>query len=414
MSCIRDSANQTAAGATNSTSPLYLPEPQVSRIIRIVLFSLIVVFSLVGNYVVCRAVWRQPGVKPFAHYLVSNLAFAEILSTVSTVFIIHADEPPFSWELGYAMCKFLPLLLTTSVLVITTTLAILAVYRCLLLVKPLVAKPTPRQICCLIIVTWVGSIGLSVPTSVFSIVNSYGDNCDIHACEEIFPEGYEHYQDAYTVVVFVSNFALPLVIMATSYALVSKKIREHIFVIAKLRDEQNKALSSVTRQSLCTDEQGGSLLSQTGGENQEDIDLMTIAVDSKKEKVNYHQRKRSPTYQNLEEQGDKPDSQETSNGTPPSNNKTFELENDVLRMVFVIVLIFVVCYIPFQVQFLLHEFKVEAFLNWPHRFTFIKIVFTLTLLPSALHPVCYGMMSKFYHKAFISMIACRRHTNQDV
>ena len=414
MSCIRDSVNQTAAGATNSTSPLYVPEPQVSRIIRIVLFSLIVVFSLVGNYVVCRAVWRQPGVKPFAHYLVSNLAFAEILSTVSTVFTIHADEPPFSWELGYAMCKFLPLLLTTSVLVITTTLAILAVYRCLLLVKPLVAKPTPRQICCLIIVTWVGSIALSVPTSVFSVVISYGDNCDIHRCEEIFPEGYEHYQDVYTVVLFVINFALPLVIMAISYALVSKKIREHIFVIAKLRDEQNKALSSVTRQSLCTDEQGGSLLSQTGGENQEDIDLMTIAVDSKKEKVKHQQRKRSPTYQNLEEQGDKPDSQETNNGTQPSNSKTFELENDVLRMVFVIVLIFVVCYIPFQVQFLLHEFKVKAFLYWPHRFTFIKIAFTLTLLPSALHPVCYGMMSKFYHKAFIRMIACRRHTTQDV
>ena len=414
MSCFRDSINQTAAGATNSTSSLYVPEPQVSRIIRIVLFSLIAVLSLVGNYVVCRAVWRQPGTKPFAHYLVSNLAFAEILSTVSTVFTIHADEPPFSWKLGYAMCKILPPLQITSVLVITTTLAILSVYRCLLLVKPLVAKPTPRQICCLIIATWVGSIGLSVPTLVFRVVNSYGDSCEIHACEEIFPEGYAHYQDAYSVVLFVINFALPLVIMATSYALVSKKIREHIFVIAKLRDEQNKALSSVTRQSLCTDEQGGSLLSQTGGENHEDIDSMAIVVDGKKEKVKYHQRKGSPTYQNLEEQGDKPDSQETNNGTPPSNNKTFELENDVLRMVFVIVLIFVVCYIPFQVQYLLHEFKVEAFLNWPHRFTFISIVFTLTLSPSALHPVCYGMMSKFYHKAFIRMVACRRNTNQDV
>ena len=413
MSCFKDNVNQTAAGTTNSTSSLYVLEPQVSRIIRTVVFSLIVVFSLVGNYVVCRAVWRQPGAKPFAHYLVSNLAFAEILSTVSSVFTIHADEPPFSWELGYVMCKILPPLQMTSVLVITTTLAILAVYRCLLLVKPLVAKPTPRQICCLIIVTWVGSIGLSVPTSVFRVVNSYGDDCDIHACEEIFPEGYAHYHDAYSVVLFVVNFALPLVIMATSYALVSKKIREHIVVIAKLRDEQNRALSSVTRQSLCTDEQGGSLLSQTGGGNQEEVDLMAIAVDSKKEKVKYHQRRRSPTYQNLEEQGDKPDSQETTNGAPPSN-KTFELENDVLRMVFVIVLIFVVCYIPFQVQFLLHEFKVEAFLNWSHRFTFINIVANLTLLPSALHPICYGMMSKFYHKAFIRMIACRRHTNQDV
>ena len=404
MSCFRASVNQTAAGATNSTSSLYVPEPQVSRIIRTVVFSLIAVFSLVGNYVVCRAVWRQPGAKPFAHYLVSNLAFGEILSTVSTVFTIHADEPPFSWELGYVMCKILPPLQMTSVLVITTTLAILAVYRCLLLVKPLVAKPTPRQICCLIIVTWVGSIGLSVPTSVFSVVNSYGDDCDIHACEEIFPEGYAHYQDAYSVVLFVINFALPLVIMATSYALVSKKIREHIFVIERLRDAQSKSLTAV-QLSTCEED-----VKRMCDGNQDNIELVDIAVNDKTETMERKEEKKNNALcGNLEEDNNK----KTHNLRPHQheltrNNKSdFELESDLLRMVFVIVLSFVVCYFPFQVQFLLHEFKAEAFLNWPHRFTFSRFVSLLTCLPSALHPVFYGVMSKFYRKAFIRMISCR-------
>ncbi|KAL9982089.1 hypothetical protein ACROYT_G010883 [Oculina patagonica] len=415
MSCFRNTVNQTAADATNNTSFVFAPEPETLRIIRTVLFSLIAVLSLVGNYVVCRAVWKQPGTKPFAYYLVSNLAFAEILSTISLVFTIHAYEPPWSWKLGYAMCKILDPLQIASALVITTTLASLAVYRCLLLVKPLVAKPTRRQTRCVIIATWVGSVGLSVPASLFRVVNSYGDNCETHRCEEVFPEGYVHYQDAYSVVLFVVNFALPLVIMAISYALVSKKIKEHIFVIAKLQDEQNKALSSVTRQSTCTEEQGGSLLSQTVGENQEETDLMNIVIDSKKEKVKYLQRK-SPNYQNLEEQEEKRNSQEhlPNNVISQPNNKTFELENDLLKMVFALVLIFVVCYIPYQVQFLLHEFRVEVFLNWPHYYTFSRIVFTLTCLPSALHPVCYGMMSKFYHKAFIRLIACRRYSNNDV
>ena len=402
MSCFRDSVNQTAAGATNSTSPLYVPEPQVSRIIRIVLFSLIVVFSLVGNYVVCRAVWRQPGIKPFAHYLVSNLAFAEILSTVSTVFIIHADEPPFSWKLGYAMCKILDPLQITSVLVITTTLAILAVYRCLLLVKPLVAKPTPRQICRLLIVTWVGSTGLSVPASVFRVVNSYGDNCDIHACEEIFPEGYEHYQDAYTVVLFVINFALPFAIMAISYALVSKKIREHIFVIERLRDAQSKSLT-VVRLSTCVEN-----MNQISDCKQEKLELIDIAVRETETEKHKTEKKNNALCGNLEEDNENTHNLLRNQNELTKNNKSnSEQESDLLRMVFVIVLIFVVCYIPFQVQFLLHEFKVEAFLTWPHRFTFTRFVFVLTCLPSALHPVFYGMMSKFYRKAFIRMISCR-------
>ncbi|KAJ7378735.1 hypothetical protein OS493_021317 [Desmophyllum pertusum] len=191
MSCI----------ALNQTST-FAHEPEALRIVRTVLFSLIAVLSLVGNYVVCRAVWRQPGAKPFAHYLVSNLAFAEILSMVCLVFTIHAYEPPWSWKLGNVMCKILDPLQIASVLVITTTLAILAFYRCLLLVKPLVAKPTRRQMRCVILGTWVGSVGLSVPASVFRVVKSYpyGENCETHVCEEVFPEGSVHYQDVYSVV----------------------------------------------------------------------------------------------------------------------------------------------------------------------------------------------------------------------
>jgi len=219
------------------------------------------------------------------------LAFAEILSTVSTVFTIHADEPPFSWKLGYVMCKILDPLQMTSVLVITTTLAILSFYRCLLLVKPLVAKPTPRKICCLIIVTWVGSIGLTVPASVLRVVNSYGDNCEIHACEEIFPEGYAHYQDAYTVVLFVINFAMPLVIMAISYALVSKKLREHIFVIERLRDAQSKSLTAV-QLSTCVEDM-----------NQEKIELVDIAINDKTETVERKTEKMNNALRGNSEEG---------------------------------------------------------------------------------------------------------------
>ncbi|KAJ7378734.1 hypothetical protein OS493_021316 [Desmophyllum pertusum] len=170
-----------------------------------------------------------------------------------------------------------------------------------------------------------------------------------------------------------------------------------MFVIARLRDEQNRALSSVTRQSVCAEElQGGSLLIQTSDENQEEVALVDIAVDSKKEKVKHPQHKSAILYQNFEEQEEKENS--TNNEIPQMNNKTFELENDLLKMVFALVLIFVICYIPYQIQFLMFEFQVEAFLYWPHRNTFTRLVFTLTCLPSALHPVCYGMMSKFITK----------------
>ena len=94
-------------------------------------------------------------------------------------------------------------------------------------------------------------------------------------------------------------------------------------------------------------------------------------------------------------------------GHNQQNKDTFELENDILKMVYALVLTFIVCYIPYQVQFLLREFNVEAFMSWPYREIVTRVSFTLTCLPSALHPVFYGMMSKFYRKSFIRIFSCR-------
>ena len=228
----------------------------------------------------CRAVWRHSGAKPTAHYLVSNLAFAEIINMVCLVFTFHAYEPPWSWKLENVMCKILAPLQITSLLVITTTLAILAVYRCVLLRKALVEKPTPRQICYVILVCWVGSAGLSIPAGYFRVVNLYDDNRELYICQEVFPEGFKHYQDAYSAVLFIINFALPFVIMAVSYSFVRKKIREHIFLIQKIRDEQSKAMSSVGLPSTCVYNKIAPS-KHLEHENQETIELLKIVLDKR-------------------------------------------------------------------------------------------------------------------------------------
>ncbi|CAH3016872.1 unnamed protein product, partial [Porites evermanni] len=318
----------SASNASNS-SFAFTPEPEALRITRTVLFSLIAALALVGNYVVCRAVWRHNGTKPIAHYLVSNLAFAEIINMVCIVFMFHAYERPWSWELGSAMCKILPSLQVTSSLAITASLAILAVYRCALLIKPAITKSTRGNVCLAILLSWMGSIGLSFPSGHFRVLTSWGDNCELRFCTEQFPQGLEHYQHIYSVVLFVINFALPLVIMIISYALVDKKIREHIFVIERLNDEQERASSSVTQNSVCIQElQSGQrgLINQRGDKNEEDTQL------------EYKGKKKSQVFQDTNRRKNK------LNKYPDA----FELENDLLKMIYALVLVFVICYIPYQ------------------------------------------------------------------
>ena len=409
----------SAFNASNS-SVSFTPEPEALRITRMVLFSLIAALALVGNYVVCRAVWRFTGAKPTAHYLVSNLAFAEIINVICIVFMFHAYEPPWSWELGSAMCKILPPLQVTSSLVISASLAILAVYRCVLLIKPMITKPTRRQTCRVILISWAGSIGLSVPAGHFQVLKSWGKNCELRFCAEEFPHGFEHYQDIYSIVLFVVNFTLAFVIMAISYSLVYKKIREHIFVKKRLRDEQNKAMSTVTENSLCTEEpqstkRGSMVFSQSCGENHEEIQLEYSATSNIKDDERGQQRESHDKYVTLKEDTDQTENSPNVQTVTKNDNSAFELENDLLnlKMIYALVLVFVICCVPYQVYFLLIEFRVEAFMVWPPRLILRRLIFSLGCLRSALHPVCYGMMSKFYRKAFIRIIACRKYTTQN-
>ena len=402
MACITNTVNKSSEADDVS----FTPEPEALRIIRTVLFSLIAALALVGNYVVCRAVWRHKGTKPTAHYLVSNLAFAEIINMVCVVFMFHAYERPWSWELGSAMCKILPSLQLTSSLVITASLTILAVYRCVLLVKPMIPKPTPRQTCCVIFICWAGSIGLSFPAGHFRVLQSWGDQCEFGFCAEVFPEGFTHYLKAYSVVLFVINFALPFVIMVISYSLVRKKIGEHIIVIQRIRNEQSKVMSSLTRHSVCSEDPHVIQAGQAGHLKREQIELLNITQN--KNAKNSNNLQSGMPYLNSEKL--LPSSQVSNT----ADKNTLELENDIMKLVFVLLMIFIVCYIPYQVQFLLLEFRVKVFVYWPPRHIFRRLVFTLTCLPSALHPVCYGLMSRFYHKAFMRMIACRNHENQYV
>ena len=352
---------------------------------------------------VCRAVWRHTGAKPIAHYLIGNLAFAEIVSMVCLVLTFHAREPPWSWKLGHAMCKMLPPLQIASLLIITTTLATLAVYRCVLLTKPLIHKPTRKQIYSYALVCWVGSVVLVIPAGYFRVLNSWGENCELLICQEVFPESLKHYQDVYSIILFVVNFALPFVIMALSYSLVRKKIREHIFVVQRLRDEQSNALSSVTQPSTCTEEiQATGDINQIEHENQMTFKLVKIEDGINTEKVVKKPQRRVKFARKISGKKSFPQTLSTK-----SCKTALEPENDLLRMVYALVLVFVVCYIPYQIQFLLMEFNVKAFMYWPYRYIFDRFVYTLTCLPSALHPVFYGMMSQFYRKAFIRMIACR-------
>ena len=170
------------------------------------------------------------------------------------------------------------------------------------------------------------------------------------------------------IIRFVLNFVVPYIVMLASYGAVAWNLRKRM-----------KQKAAKTRKSI--------IPSATAAvEIEEPVELQDVAEKKDKEEDLTEDRRRKVLVDLGSRRCSKPE-------------KT-DLEEDLLKMIYAIILIFVVCYFPYQANFL---WEYIADINsWQFRYHYLlqNYLFILTCLPNALHPVCYGTMSSFYAMAF--------------
>ncbi|EDO39889.1 predicted protein, partial [Nematostella vectensis] len=81
-----------------------------------------------------------------------------------------------------------------------------------------------------------------------------------------------------------------------------------------------------------------------------------------------------------------------------------DIEKKFIRMAFLIMVLFALCYLPYQVLYLLMNFDVMATLSYG--FLLFKYAHLLTWVPNALNPIVYGKMDLLYLKAYKRIFRC--------
>ena len=101
--------NLTQYGFNFSTEALenrttkFFQEPNGLKIFRLTLIAMVILSSLVGNFMVCKTVWKIPLRKPFSYDLVANVAVAELINSLCISIIVFYEDKG-SWTLGKAAC----------------------------------------------------------------------------------------------------------------------------------------------------------------------------------------------------------------------------------------------------------------------------------------------------------------------
>ncbi|XP_005110250.2 neuropeptide FF receptor 1, partial [Aplysia californica] len=205
--------NVTLGNETSQTSNLLSEEAQASLI---VLYSLTIIFSVVGNILVVIVFVKgrrsRTDIRPF----LINLAIADLIMALFCMPFTFTNVMIRTWVFSKPMCPIVLFMQHLSVSASVFTNMAIGIDRFLVVTFPLRARMTTQRAKYTICVIWLCSVGLS---SVQLVVGRATDHGDVIDCNEVW--GSPDARRTFTMFVLFITYIIPLVILAVTYSIVS-------------------------------------------------------------------------------------------------------------------------------------------------------------------------------------------------
>lgn len=230
LNIMGDDFNETSSGSNNTEPDYYYetepppgPTPQCGALGVFVLVSNIIIFivGIVGNGLV---IWII-GVKTkrsvnFTWYLslaVSDFLFCMTLP-FNSVYMATAN-----WYFGHFMCKFISVAIPLNMYSSVFVLLVISVDRCMCVVFPVWTQNnrTPRKSSAVIILVWLLSALLALPSVIFSTTQTEKDKtgCILNHNSTAFS------RESVVFIGFVFGLIIPLIVIVICYSVIMLKLR---------------------------------------------------------------------------------------------------------------------------------------------------------------------------------------------
>jgi len=190
------------------------------RIVKYVFYGIILILSIVGNTAVVHIIRSGGRVRTTSYILlVLNLAVCDAITpTISIPFDWAYEEFDHTWIFGRALCKLLWPLQTLFSTSSTLTLAMICYDRYRAVVHPFKAlRVTKTHIKRCILAIHVISLIFTIPYAV--VLRLQGDECIENWLSPV-----SYYRNAYTMVLFLVQYGVPLVVMVSLHSLALKTL----------------------------------------------------------------------------------------------------------------------------------------------------------------------------------------------
>ena len=185
-------------------------------IFQLVCYSIIMLIGAVGNSLICLTVLGQSKRKP-CEYFILNLAITDLAASIISVPLDIAEKLAGYFPFGTFLCKIVYPLQTIIMTVSVATLLAMSLERHRAIIHPLKPRVQTQMTVFVIVLFWIVSVLLISP--YITILKHDGAKCN-----ENWPG--DQYIKAYTLLLFVLLYILPLSVITVTYVQVGRKLCE--------------------------------------------------------------------------------------------------------------------------------------------------------------------------------------------
>ncbi|XP_065073538.1 orexin/Hypocretin receptor type 1-like isoform X2 [Ochlerotatus camptorhynchus] len=191
--------------------------PSTAEWILIASHSVVFIMGLVGNALVCIAVYTNHSMRTVTNIFIVNLAVADffvILFCLPPTVVWDVTE---TWFMGKAMCKVVIYFQTVSVTVSVLTLTFISIDRWYAICFPLRYKPRPERAWRSIAVIWLIGFLSDLPEFLVLTTRRKKLRFDIKLFTQCVSTWDNEKEKTFYIVKFVFLYSLPLLFMTIAY-----------------------------------------------------------------------------------------------------------------------------------------------------------------------------------------------------
>ncbi|XP_052748225.1 orexin receptor type 2-like [Galleria mellonella] len=192
--------------------------PQTYEWILIGTHTAVFVMGLVGNALVCVAVYRNHTMRTVTNYFIVNLAVADFMVILFCLPPTVLWDVTETWFLGKALCKILLYFQSVSVTVSVLTLTFISVDRWYAICFPLKFKSTTRRAKIAILVIWANSLLFNSPELVvLTTVKSVPLRFELEYLVQCMATWSSQSDLVWHIIKVVFIYTIPLMLMTVAY-----------------------------------------------------------------------------------------------------------------------------------------------------------------------------------------------------